>query len=287
MFRLLAFLSANRNFFLLVSLEVIALVLVIRFNDHQRHAWGDSVLEVSSKMQQYRTSISDYFTLKARNQTLNQRIVVLESDLREAQNRLRVYQGLQDRDTLMKEMADSLRSFEAFSLLPCRAIKNTTHKRYNYMTLDKGRVHGVKEGMGVVSLNGIAGRVIVVSEHYSLALSALNVSFKLSAQAKGIGNAGLYEWGTEEAGKGYLNFIPQNANLREGMEVVTSGNNTIFPQGYSIGTITRIIEAGQEGTTKAELELATNFNNLGNLFLIPAIHKAEIDSLEQDIVQPL
>ena len=50
-------------------------------------------------------------------------------------------------------------------------INNSTNKRNNFITLNKGKVNGVKKGMGVVSNNGVIGVVHSVSENYSLVLS--------------------------------------------------------------------------------------------------------------------
>ncbi len=263
-----------------VFLEFLAVWTVVRFNNHQRHFLGDLLLEYSSLLHKQRTQVTGYFHLKDENELLSARIAELQKELEHTRLTMRLYGGWIQKDSLPDLGIDSLVSEEKFDFVPCRAIKNTTHLNYNYITLDKGRGDGVRKGMGVVSPKGIAGKVIHVSEHFSLALSALNVSFKLSAQAVGIGNPGLYEWGVEEAGMAYLNNIPADANLKEGTEIVTSGYNTVFPEGYRIGTIAKLKEDTQDGTFKAELTLATDFHNLGNLFLVNAIHKGEVDELE-------
>lgn len=281
MLRLFNFFSTYRNVFLFCLLEFISIWIVIQFNQRQRHNFGDLLLEYSSVIHRQRRSVTNYFQLIEENEQLSHRIAELQAELEFNQQELRIYKGLLSRDSLPNLYIDSLTSQENFEFIPCAAIKNTTHKNYNYITLDKGLLDGVQRGMGLVSPNGIAGKVIQVSDHFSLALSALNVSFKLSAKVVGIGNPGLYEWGIEEAGIAYLNHIPANIELKEGMEVITSGYSTVFPEGYLIGTISKIKQDTQDGTHKAQLSLATNFNNLGNLFLVSAIHKDEVDELDK------
>ena len=279
MYRLLSFFSTNRNIIIFLFLEGLALSLIITNNDRQRHILGDVALELSGNMYEMREGVKGYFTLKERNDELRRKIAELEEDIQDVNGRLKSYEGVIRRDSISPTIVDSLMSYEKFRFLPCRAIRNTTHKAYNYIVLDKGRVHGVEVDMGVISTQGIAGKVIKVTEHYSIALSAMNVSFKLSALADGVGNLGLYEWGSERAGKAYLSLIPKDAALKTGQVVYTSGYNTVFPKGYKIGTIISMEENAETGTYFAELELATDFFNLGDLYLVPAYHKPELDSL--------
>ncbi|MEM6765771.1 MAG: rod shape-determining protein MreC [Bacteroidota bacterium] len=279
MYRLLSFFSSNKNIIIFLILEGIALGLIISNNDRQKHVLGDFALELSGNMYEMREGVKGYFTLRERNNVLRQKIAQLEEQVQDVNRKLKSYEGVINRDTISPVIIDSLLSYEKFQFLPCRAIRNTTHKSYNYIMLDKGSIHGVKKDMGVISTHGIAGKVIKVTEHYAIALSAMNVSFKLSALSEGVGNLGLYEWGTEGAGKAYLNLIPKDAPLDTGQMVYTSGYNTIFPKGYKIGKIIRKEENAETGTYFAELELATDFYNLGDLYLVPAHHKVELDSL--------
>jgi rod shape-determining protein MreC len=138
-------------------------------------------------------------------------------------------------------------------------------------------------GMGLVSPQGVAGMVIHVTKSYSLALSVLNISFKLSAKVKRNENVGSFEWTGNSTRHGYLRYIPLNAELHVGDEVVTSGYSTIFPEGFPIGKVAKIKPDPQSGAYEAEVALATDFNALSNRYLIPAMHKPQIDSLEQNL----
>lgn len=285
MFRIISFLSQYRNALLFLVLEAIALMFVVRYNDRQRHAFGDAILETTSQVQEQRAEWDRYFTLDEENMVLLRENIALRNDLAEAKKLLNVYRGLERRDSLHWLKADSLRSREVYTYIPCRAIRNSTMRTYNYITIDKGRRHGVKEGMGLVSPQGIAGIVIRVSENYSLALSVLNLNFKLSARVKRSNNVGTFEWTGSDTRHGYLRYVPQNADLRQGDEVVTSGYSTMFPEGFPIGKISKLTIDHQVGSYEAEVLLATDFNALTDLYLVPALHQPELDSLEQKLNQ--
>jgi len=116
-----------------------------------------------------------------------------------------------------------------------------------------------------------------------MALSVLNLSFKLSAKVKRNNNVGSLEWEGEDTRHGYLRYIPQNVELRIGDEVVTSGYSTMFPEGFPIGKISSLTIDSQIGSYEAEVELATDFNTLTNLYLVPARHKPALDALESGL----
>lgn len=285
MYKLILFLSNNRNAFLFLILEVIAFMLVINYNDRQRHALGDSLLETSSKVYTQRATVEGYFGLQKRNKELMQLSKRLQLRVDSLQRMVDLQEGWLLKDSSFTEQQAELVTKERFEYLPCRAIRNTTHKAYNYITLDKGTAHGVKKGMGLISPQGVVGKVIRVSEHYSLALSALNVSFKLSVKVEGEGNVGIYEWEVGDPAHAKISYIPQNVELAEQDRVFTAGSNTIFPEGVLVGTIDQINKENQGGYYDIRIELATNFYDLDHLFLIVPEHNDALDSLEVDLIR--
>jgi len=151
LFRLLSFLSEYRNVLLFLALEIVALILVVRYNDRQRHAFGDAVLERSAKLQAKRAEWDHYFLLDDENLALMRENIQLRKQVSDLKKRVNIYEGEMLRDSIHWVKADSLISQEAYGFLPCRAIRNSTSRNYNYITIDKGSNHGVNVGMGIVS----------------------------------------------------------------------------------------------------------------------------------------
>ncbi|MDB2613267.1 rod shape-determining protein MreC [bacterium] len=48
-------------------------------------------------------------------------------------------------------------------------INKSVARANNYITIDKGKIDGIKKGMGVVSNNGVIGIVKETSKHFSSA----------------------------------------------------------------------------------------------------------------------
>lgn len=291
MLRLFTFFSNNRNLILFLGLELIALYLVTRANDHQRHLMGDAALRASSRMYQWKSNVSSFFALRDENQQLMDENILLRTELVQARRMLEAIQTSSKEDSLQLLKLRMAPEKEPFSYLTAHVIKNSTHRTYNYITLDKGSREGVKVGMGVVAPKGIVGKVIRVSEDYSLVLSALNVDFKLPLQAiisadesnKEAVNIGFYEWSQGDPRYADLTYIPETVPLDTGYQVVTSGYSTVFPAGYVVGKISWLESKAEDGYYKARLKLSADFNNLGNVYLIEATHGVIMDSLSNNL----
>ncbi len=285
MLRLLSFLSKNQNLFLFLLLEAVALSLVVRFNAPQRHAMGDSLLEVSAAVQMRKRNISEYFYLKEGNIQLQEENDSLRQILDSLRGKLHVAEALIESDSSRVGMIDSLRSHEEFVYMPCRAIRFTHSLSRNYITLDKGRLHGVKEKMGLISPQGIAGFVVKTSPNFSLALSITSYGVGIGAKVEDLPIKPTFTWNGEDPEHGTLKWIPLDVDLKPGMKVLTSGIRSRFPPDLVIGYIEGLKEDSQDGFHEVSVRLATDFRSLNKLYLISLEHKTEIDKLREDLKQ--
>jgi len=289
MYRLFSILSQYRNAILFLVLEGIAFYCVVRYNDVQRHIMGDALMNVSYSIHSARASFEDYFKLDAENDSIKEDIRILRERLAAAELQIGKYESLIGLDSLAKVKIKTEAEEKPYSFIPAHLVRNTVHRNYNYLVLDKGSKDGVEKDMGVVSPQGVAGRVIRVGEKYSVALSGLNITFRLSLQALDdqgnwvAGTAGVYEWKGGDPRFAYLTSIPETAELKNNYKVVTSEHSLIFPPGYRVGTVQEMQEVPEEGFFNAKIKLATDFSKLDNVYLVKSSFKKAIDSLSLNL----
>ncbi len=279
MFRIVKFLTEYRNVVYWFILQFLAIIIIVNYNDYQRHEVGDNILQLSKAMQARRANVKNYFNLDKENRILTEENLSLHRKVEHLKSRLNYTEGILRLDSNRITAFDTNKiKKQYYSYIPCRVINNTTERNYNYITLDKGSVDGVKPGMGVISPRGIAGKVIRVTKDYSLALSMLNLNFKLSAKDSRTGNVGMYEWEGGNSRFGYIKYIPQEVELRIGDTIVTSGYSSVFPEGIIIGILSdnKVIKAG---FYKAKIALSTPFDAINDLYIVEAKQREAIDSL--------
>ncbi|MCB0850674.1 MAG: rod shape-determining protein MreC, partial [Bacteroidetes bacterium] len=248
MLRLLTFFSTYRNTILFLFLEAVALYLIISYPGSQRRKVGDWLMERTISYYEKKHSITEYFSLQAANEELKAENVELRQKLKFAQDQIFGMASEAEKDSISNIVVDEMPLSKDYEYITAKVIKYSTSKLYNYLVINKGSNEGVQVDMGVVSPVGVAGRIIRVSPEYSLALSALNVDFKLILKAVNQEgkeeefNIGFFEWRGESARYAHLTYIPETVKLDTGYQVITSGSSQIFPPDYLVGKISDLGE---------------------------------------------
>ncbi|MCY1690415.1 rod shape-determining protein MreC [Exiguobacterium sp. SL14] len=163
-------------------------------------------------------------------------------------------------------MLDLNGSIRDYKLLPAEMIGRTSSEWQRFVTINIGEQKGVKPNMAVVTADGLIGRVIQASAYTSLVqlMSDTSRTNNVSATAddtKGKGVFGTIE-GFDEETK-FLKFtkIPNDAKLKKGQTVTTSGLGGKYPSGIVIGKIEEV-KADQYGASKiAYVKLAKQTSN--------------------------
>ncbi|MDX1907285.1 MAG: rod shape-determining protein MreC [Bacteroidia bacterium] len=294
MFRLIKFLSDSRNVIIFLILEGIALNMVIRKSDDRRTRMGDFLMDNVSKYQEWRSGINRYFLLAYENERLKDANSRLQGDITLLSEQIQHYEGLLKLDSLPRPLVDTFQQRKFVSFIPCQVIQYTTHRNYNYITINKGSLDGIGPDMGVISSEGIVGRVVRVSERYSVVQSALNFDFELitKIKTKPVSSGGafspddalaFFEWDGRSARFATLAYIPETVEIHKEDTVVTSAFSTLFPAGFIVGVISDTEKSKKDGYTTAEIKLATDFYNLSSVYVINTEPQAVLDSLERTL----
>jgi len=109
---------------------------------------------------------------------------------------------------------------------------------YRSVVLNKGERDGIRVEMGVMTSDGVVGRVVKATPYSSVVLLITDPNNAVTGLIQRTREEGIVE-GTAE-GRARLKYIPLLSTVRAGDVVVTSGLTGGFPRGLAIGTITRI-----------------------------------------------
>lgn len=260
-----------RVFLTFLFLEIVALWFVVNQNNYQRFVFASTSNQVVGVVLNLTSNVTNFIRLRNTNDTLMNE----NARLRRLVNAL--YTQVNDRP--QKNI------YKAYNFTPARVINNSVYRANNYITINKGTLAGIKPGMGVISSEGIVGQVKSCSENFATIYSALHTKLLISSQLKKSNVLGTAKWNTGNPDVGSLLYIPRNVAVAVGDTIVTSGYNTIFPDGVTVGTVSEVGDGDTESFLGVRFGFATDFKRLSYVYVVDYKFKEEREQLESEIVE--
>ena len=173
-----------------------------------------------------------------------------------------------------------------FNVVVGKAIKNSFNTRENYITINAGKVLGIKTDMGVINDKGIVGIVEKTSKDFATIQSVLNIKSKINAKIKNSDHFGSLVWDGKNVGFAQLIDVPRLASLRKGDSIVTGGNSDIFPENIPIGKIDKIFIDRKTNYYTINVRLFNDMTALGYVYVIENKKKKQKQELEAITTAP-
>ena len=197
------------------------------------------------------------------------RQLTLEAELlREENNRLRESAAAGHRLATLLQ----LKQEQPFETVAARVIGKDATNWYQAILLDKGEGDGLMPEMGVITHEGVVGRVVKTMPSTAVVLLLTDPNNAMAGLVQRTRDEGIVE-GTAQRGI-RMKYIPLLSAVREGDWIVTSGLVGGFPRGLPIGTVTRIEKAEGELFQVAGVEAAVDFSKLEELLVITKLPDA-------------
>ena len=176
-----------------------------------------------------------------------------------------------------------LKYSQKYSYLLGKVIHNQYHKKYNYLTIDKGSIQGVKQDQGVINSKGIIGITNSVSNNYATVLSILNDNSKINVKLLNNFYFGTLEWDGNDYNVLQLVDLPIQANIKKSDTIITGGKSTIFPEGIPVGSI---LDFSKENNSYKyiNIRLFNDMSAIGPITIINNFDKKEINTLEDHTI---
>lgn len=182
-------------------------------------------------------------------------------------------------DTTHTVTVDSARK-QQYTYMAAKVVNNSVSHRNNYLTLNKGSLHGVKPEMGVITSSGVVGIVKQVSPHYCTVMSLLHKDTRISAMIKSNGFFGSMVWDGEDPMVATLNEIDKTVPVKKGDTIITTAYSSIFPAGILLGTVREDKTKPGSSFHQISVRLSTRFDNLNFVYIVDNLLKKEQVELE-------
>lgn len=253
-----------------LALEVIAFFLLVHNNNFHNARFLNFSRELSGMYYERVDKFQEYLSLQEENKKLARENVLLKNELAR-------YKSIIDNNAKIDSSI-----YQKYNYIEGRVINNSINKQSNFITLNRGRDHGVKPEMAVVSDNGVVGMITGVSSDYSTAIPLINKNMRISAKHLRSGYFGSLVWEGINIEEAILKEIPLHALINVGDTIVTSGYSAIYPGGINIGYVSDFEEVS--GTFyEIKVNLSVDFRNLSNINIIQNLHRNELLNLQEEI----
>jgi rod shape-determining protein MreC len=260
------------TFFLFLILQVVALWFLFSYNRFHRAKFLGLANEMTGRINTQYNKVEDYFTLREENRRVHR----LNDSLLNLLPR-----NFAKRDTSLNAVQDSIPydtvgNYRRYLSRPATVVYNTVNSQKNYIQINRGSNHGIRDNMSVVSSDGSAvGVVMNVSANFSQVMSLLHVQSTVSASLKRTGDFGTVEWDGKDPRYLVLKRIPKTVEVKKGDSVLTSKVSFNFPPGYMVGTVEDIKLDNATGMYLLKIKTAANFYNLQQVHVIENVERAE------------
>lgn len=262
MINLFRFLLRNSSFFLFIIFEIIAIYLVINYNQTQREIFIDATSRITAVTLEKNDQFRDYFNLQNINESLNQENSALLNKLAE------------------RKILQSSDEGASFAFQDAKVISNQIDSRYNRYVINKGKNEGVSQGMGVMSASYPVGIIFQTTDHYASAISLLNINLNLSVKIRSKDYFGTLTWQPPNPRESVLSFVPAYADVLVGDTVVTSGFSHIFPKDLPVGIVSDVTTPKGSNSHEIFVNIFADMGRLNHVQLIENVDRSEIDSLK-------
>ena len=259
------------NAAIFIFLEVAALNM-LKNNSELQGAWiSRGAQNVMSVLWGSSQNVSEYFSLKGRNDAL-------------AQENFELRMRIQQLEEMLPEggeaMAQSNGIIGNYRYIPAEISKISNGTQHNYMIIGKGFEDGVTEGAGVITAEGAVGIIDAVSRNYSYARSFKNHEMNISARLGNEGAVGPLAWDGIHSDGAILREIPHHVEFEKGDTVYTSGYSSIFPPDIPLGRVgeSKIVNGA---TYEIKVTLFEDFAALRYVTIVENLGKNEMKELEE------
>jgi len=133
--------------------------------------------------------------------------------------------------------------------------------------IDKGTRHDVYDGQTIVDANGVVGQIIQTGLMSSQALLISDPDHALPVEVNRTGLRTI-AMGTGEFDRLDLPFLANNADIREGDLLVTSGLGGAFPAGYPVAVVDKVTFIPEESFAQVSARPAAALNQIREIMLV-------------------
>lgn len=160
----------------------------------------------------------------------------------------------------------SLKEYQTGYVTTAKVIGRDVTNWFRFILIDKGEIDGLKKDMIAITPSGLVGRVYQVMPETARVVLITDRSSSLAVRILRTRDEGILEGtGTDLC---RLKYIRQSIELKVGDVLLSSGLDGIFPEGLTIGAVSRVERKGSGFFQEVEVTPATDLSRLEEIIIV-------------------
>jgi rod shape-determining protein MreC len=255
------------------ALALISLSLLLMFLDHRDNhldAVRDTISTALYPLQLVVDAPARLFAwsgdrLSSRNSLLREN-EQLKREQQVIRARLLTQDALEAENARLREMLDA-RDHVEDRVRVAEILAVDSNPGRHSLIIDAGSGDEVYEGQAIVDQDGVVGQVIEVGPVTSEALLISDPGHALPVEVNRNGLRTI-AYGTGEFGRLDLPGLANNADIRQGDLLVTSGLGGAFPSGYPVAVVTSVTRLPQQAFAEVTAQPVAALNQVREVMLV-------------------
>jgi rod shape-determining protein MreC len=270
------------NFFVFLVFQAVALWFLFTYNRFYRAKGVGAANEMTGWFNSKFNNVEDFFTMQEENRRL---LRMNDSLMNLLPSNFIPFDTASSHITQDSLPYDTLGHYRRWQWRDAQVVYNTVFKEKNYVQINRGSSHGMKDNMGVFSSDGgLIGQIVNVSPGFSTVMSLLHVQNKVSVLVKKSGSSGMISWDGKNPRLLTLSNISKSDSLVKGDTIVTGNYSLSFPPGHMVGTVEEIVVDNSTNFYVLKVRTKANFNDLQQVMVAENLqYKDQNDQLQETI----
>lgn len=209
-----------------------------------------------------------------------QELSELKQRYRELTVRLEDYELLQRTNADISTENEKLKELIGFrdsittKNIPAEIIGRDPNNMYSGIIINRGAKHGIKKDMPVIAFqgnySGLVGKVVQVGRSTSMIMPIYDYQCFIASRLETTRYEGLISGQGSTETPLLMKYVKKRAKeeIKVGDQIVTSGENRLYPKNIPIGFVSRIRGLDYETSLELDIEPVIDFSRLENIFVL-------------------
>ncbi|GJQ31748.1 MAG: cell shape-determining protein MreC [Ignavibacteriaceae bacterium] len=258
-----------RSYLLLVGLVILSFLLMSVSEHESTQKLRGLALSSFSYVAGMFGKLNFIADLRSDNEELRRR----NAELMLENNQLREF-GLENNE--LREML-AFQDTSSYELIPAEVISKSYLGDQVNFTINRGLSDSVKQGMPVITHDGLVGIVYTSSSGHAIVRTYKNVNLKLIVKLMNSGAPGILKWnGTELVMQG----ISKTLQLPKGERVITSEQSSLVAINLPVGDVEKVLNPESGLFNDLLIKPYVDLNTTMNVFVMRMIQSKKVDEYE-------